>query len=626
MIKKLNALTKLKLLVSMLVLFVVFVLIVQNISESYLTVSKINNIIDQRTKLPLQVKFDRAHIGFSGGLYPFFAVKFNNLKLDFIDCEVSYRLKSPSLLVPVFMSTVIDNKPRFGYIKSKLVSVEEFENSNKCGVDQKNVFKKINSIGSKNRYKKGFEKLEKAFDFVGGLRWLQFNYINRKQKLFQVNDVTVTYNRKDSTLYSFGELNIQPYNPKVDNQILKIKLNAVASMSNGLKLEAKARHHEGRFEVTSKAQKKLDDYNINVYVKDLPLTFINFFNQYKEMKLVNAHKIWYNSAAKVNFKNFFNSEKKETDIHLENLQLYGPLLNLSADKFSLKVAPKLSLITSVDWRLGSVNLDMLFVKERLSDFDGIINHFGSLEGSGILRPDQKLYFEGKLKDLAFVFSMNGRKAVQKVKSANVKVKYLKEKLSLSLENFILAGGAEFEGNLQGQLNWQEEFIWSMRLNSSLLKLSESVLELYQIKQSAFEQLIFTAEGQGRELQSMSLTAALNDLSTKWGKFNNSEYKLVYQPDEKDYVFTLLSKSFNLDPKFIDIKPISDVSEIKDFMTELTLNQDKKSFDLKAYSNSKPKISLSASGVDFKSKFTSTLIIQDQEHSLVGDIDSGFKIK
>lgn len=606
-------------------------------SQFYFTQPRLQKILDQNLseKIKIELKFQKAQISFSGSLSPMFAVKFSQLELKHSQCQRQYKLNAPYVLIPISLIQALQGRIQLGYVKTGHVEISSFQTNSVCsdGTTESIDFQKtVSKIRSEKKYDKIFNYFAGIFKMVKGFRILELTYtLNEVGKSRQYNskNIKVSLIKKNKSIQIYNEIDFKPYSenvkPELSVQGINLKLQTIISKSEGLTILARARHLEGVFEIKSFPQKNLNDYNLELQISDLPLTFLSQVLGVKILSHINAHKVWHNSNAIVNLKNIFNAEIATITVDFNNLEFFGPVLKSFASDFKIQIKPNFKILNQINWRLENLDLNGLIPLELLSQAKGVVDQYGLLKGSGLIDENMKVTFEGLISDTSFLFSQNGKKSKQLLSDSNIVLDFEYPNLNFQLENISLKGGS-FEGEIVGNVSLVDDINWNIKVKSDLFSLSDKVQKLYDLEQSAFEKLILETTGQNRELKTLSFSAEVENLKTKWGDFNNSSYKLNYNPDLKMYDFVLSSDEFILKTKYLKINIFDQSQSFKNFKTSLGLSSKNKSFSLTSESSGEPFIHLFASGDDYNKEFLANLKIDKSEFILEGHINSGFKIK
>lgn len=622
---------------------VIFILILVSIlinigSQVYLSQNRIETLLGSKLKKndKLQLKFKKAQISFSGSLSPFFAIKLSELDVTYSGCSEVYRLTTPYILVPISVFDALNNKLKIGYIKAGDVELSIKEPMAPCSDSNESansILAKFNSIKSEKNFENVFGQVQSIFKSIKGFRVLRLNATENKSKVIRkltTKNLRVSYNKKEKTIHTYMEVDFEPDNFKkpadlISKKGINLKIKSTTSYEDGFSFQATARHLEGVFEVQSKPQKTINDYKIKAIVKDLPLTFFNYVSEVKQLNLINSQRVWFNADLTFTLKNFFNPEESTVVTNFTNLEVYGPVLRAYASNFIVQIYPNFKILNEIEWRIDSLNLNGLVAKDNLAKLRGVIDQFGEVRGAGKISLDGEVSFEGIIKDSTFAFSMNGKKAQQVLSQANLNLLYKRPSINLNLEKLILVNGL-FDGTIDGHILLGDDLSWDLKANAEKFRLSKKIQKLYAIKQTPFEKVDLLIQGKNRELISLSLTSKLETLMTKWGDFKKSNYSLNYDPDKKVYKFDLLSKSFILNPQFLQIDILNDFKNLKQFSTSLELSGEDKSFHLLSKTLSPPLIKLLAEGQDFNKDFMVSLSLGKTNFVLQGQINSGFKIR
>jgi hypothetical protein len=632
-----NKKDQLKPIITIVIVFILISILINITSQIYFSPQRVQAFLDKTlsTKEDIKIDFSKAQISFSGSLTPFFAIKISDVKLFHQSCVESYELNAPYLLIPFSIFKAFNKKLSLGYIKAGEINLTVKDSAGLCPDSptvEKPLISKINDIDSEKSFEVVFAKIKTVFKNLRGFRIVKFKYHEikvEKESSILINNIRISYNKKDKSIYTYNEFEFQPASFNLPGALpknsLNIKIKSTLSYDNGFSFQANARHLEGVFEISSKPQKTINDYDVEVKVKDLPLSFLGFFKDINFLNFINAHRVWYNSVAVINLKNFFSPQDSQVFLRFNNLEIYGPVLKAFASNFKVQAYPEPKIIKDIQWRLDSLNLNGLVSSEKLSKLRGVVDEFGVLKGSGKILTTGELFFEGLLKDSSFIFSMNGKKALQKLKQANLNINYSYPTLNLELDNILLQGGS-FEGDIKGRLTWAEDFNWSFSVNSETLSLSEKIQSLYSIEQSPFESLKLTVVGKDRELISLKLNSKLAMLKTKWGEFLDSIYELNYIPEFRSYRFDLFSKLFVLNSHFLKIDLFDSYKKLQNFSTRLELSGRDKSFSLITKTLKPPFLNITAEGEDYNKEFIASLKMDKTNFVLQGHINSGFKIK
>lgn len=623
-----------------IIIIIVFILISISInvaSQIYFSPKRVQAFLDKTlsTHEEIKIDFSKAQISFSGSLTPFFAIKISDVRLFHQGCVESYELKAPYLLIPFSIYKALNNKLSLGYIKAGDIDLTVKDSAEICPdgkILNRSLISQINDINSEKNFETVFAKIKTVFKNLRGFRIIKFKYHEvklAKERSILIHNIRISYNKREKSVYTYNEFEFHPASfdlPGVLPQSgLNIKIKSTLSYEEGFSFQANARHLEGVFEIASKPQKTINDYKIEVKVKDLPLSFLSYIKDIKPLSFINAHRVWYNSVAVISLKNFFSTADSQILIKFNNLEIYGPVLKAFASNFKIQVYPSLQILKEIQWRLDSLNLNGLVSSENLSKARGVIDEFGVLKGSGKVLTTGEIFFEGLLKDSSFIFSMNGKKALQKLKQANLNMNYTYPTLNLDMENILLQGGT-FDGDIKGRLIWSEDFNWKFNVNAEMFSLSEKIQKLYSIEQSAFENLKFESIGKNRQLISLNFNSKLTKLKTKWGEFLDSVYQLNYIPESRSYRFDLTSNLFLLNTNFLKIDLFDTYKKLQNFTTTLELSDRDKSFSLVSKTLTPPLLSITAEGEDYNKEFVASLSLDKTSFVLQGHINSGLQIK
>ncbi len=624
-----------------LIYFIFFILfsifVISACSQFYLTEARIQKIVNQRLpeEIKLQIKFKKAQLSFSGSLSPMFAIKFTNLDVDYDQCDELYKVKTPYVLIPFSFIKAFEGTLKMGYIKTGFVEALVSPSNSVCSDGEtKNVDikEKISQIKSEKSYDKMFKRLEGVFKNIRGFRILELSYVENKmtgQKSYKSKNIKISFTRKNKSIQIYNEFDFKPSNINDSSSVLSLginlKIQSVISKSKGLSVLASARHLEGVFEIKSSPQKNLNNYFLDMKVNDLPLTFLNQVGGLSFLSQINAHRVWHNSHATINLKNYLGYKDSAIIVKVIKLEVFGPVLKAYASNFKIQAAPYFKILNEIHWRLDNLDLNGLVPTDRLSKARGVVDQFGLLKGTGIIDTEAKMFFEGLILNTSFVFSLNGKKAKQMIDESNIIINFDYPNLNLQLENILLQEGS-FDGEIKGQLTLNEGVDWNFDVKSEQLSISPQVQSLFELEQSAFEKLKLSLVGQNRTLKTLSFSSEVQSLKTKWGDFKGSKYNLDYFPEQKLYEFVLNSDEFLLNSKFLKIDLPYPAQVLKNFKTQLKLSERDKSFSLISQTFDQPRVYLFAEGVDFNKEFLAQLELGQSKFVLEGQINSGFKIK
>lgn len=628
--------------VIIVVILLVGALIVLNIgSRIFFSKSRINGYLE-KSALPntnLDVNFSKIQLSFSGSLAPFFAIKMSDISIHYKECGIDLSFKAPYILIPFSMKKALDNNLRLGYVKagkSELVIKDSIDPCPDNADAESTLIAKLKerqpeNLSEEENFKAFFKKAKSIFKRVSGFRVQKLDFVDQrlnKEKTVSFSNIRALYNRDTQAIYSYSELNFKPNQFDIpgfkSKKEIDVKIIIDLTEEEGLALNASARHLEGTLEISSKPQKTLNNYVSHAKVKDLPLTFLSYFIGPKSLEAINSHRIWFNSEVEFLASNLFKKQDANVVAKFNNLEIFGPVLKSYASNFKVQVYPKYEIPQEIDWRLDSLNLNGFISQKNLTKISGVIDQLGVIRGSGKVKTDGKLSFEGLITDTSFAFSMNRKKAQQLLTKANINLNYADQKLHLFMENIIL-DKAIFDGDITGELNLGDDFEWKFSAESEVFSLSDKVQKLYAIKQSPFENLKFKVNGKKRELIDLTLSSNLEKIKTKWGEFRDSKYVLSYSPEKEIYKFDLNSKVFILDSQFLKVDFFDEYKNLNNFSTTLELSKANKSFALVSKTTS-PLVSISADGEDYNKTFLANLNIDKTSFVLEGHINSGFKIK
>ncbi len=632
---------KIKPLVYLIVFLILSVFIITAGSQFYLTESRLQGLLNKtisekfNDSVKIEIKFKKAQLSFSGSFSPMFAIKFNKLELKHDQCDRNYKLNTPYALIPISLIKAFKGILSIGYVKTGKLDFFASTTNALCadGKDKPlDVKNKISKIKSEKNYDKFFDHLAGVFKNVKGFRFLEFNYVEdnfKEIKKISSKNIKISYTKKNKSIQIYNEFDFKPQaidlKSEPTNLGVNLKIQTIISKSKGLSLLARARHLEGVFEIKSQPQKNLNDFSLDLQVSDLPLTFLNQVLGLKALSQINAHKVWHNSNAVVNLKNFFDNNESQILVKVNNIEIFGPVLKAYASDFEFQTKPHFKILNQISWRLENLDLNGLVPLELLSKARGVVDHYGILRGSGTIDENMRVNFEGLISDTVFLFSLNGKKAKQILNESNIILDFNYPNLSFHLENLALKAGS-FDGDMKGEVVFNDNVDWNFKIRSEQLNLSKDVQSLFDLEQTPYEKLNLSVVGQKRKLSSLNFTSQVEFLKTKWGSFSKSNYNLSYQPELSMYQFDLTSEEFNLDTKFLKIDFSDQKQNLKNFKTTLKLSDKDKSFSLISESLIQPKVYLSASGPDFNKTFLAELKVDQSQFVIEGTINSGFKIK
>lgn len=636
-----NTKDKIKPFAYVIIFLILSVLVITAGSQFYLTESRLQNILDKtisekfKDDVKVEIKFNKAQLSFSGSFSPMFAIKFNGLELKHDQCDRSYRLNTPYALIPVSVIRAIKGELNIGYIKTGKVDFFVNAISSICADGKEkslDIKKKISKIRSEKNYDKLFNHLAGIFKNIKGFRFLEFNFVEdnfKEVKKISSKNIKISFTKKNKSIQIYNEFDFKPQSLDSKNEStlsgVNLKIQTIISKSKGLSILARARHLEGVFEIKSQPQKNLNDFRLDLQISDLPLTFLNQVLGFKILSQINAHKVWHNSNAIVSLKKFFDTTDSQILVKVNNIEIFGPVLKAYASDFEFQTKPYFKILNPISWRLENLDLNGLVPLEILSRAKGVVDQYGVLRGSGTVDENLRLNFEGLISDTIFLFSLNGKKAKQILNQSNIILDFNYPKLNFNLENLALKSGS-FDGDMKGEVVFNENVDWNFNVKSDLLSLSKEVQSLFDLDQSPFEKINLSVVGQKRNLLSLSFKSQVESLKTKWGSFSKSFYNLSYQPEFSLYQFDLESEDFDLNTKFLKIDISNQNQKLKKFKTTLKLSDKDKSFSLVSESLIQPKVYLSASGPDFNKDFLAEIKVDRSQFIIEGNINSGFRIK
>lgn len=636
-----NTKDKIKPFAYVIIFLILSILVITAGSQFYLTESRLQSILDKtisekfKDNVKVEIKFNKAQLSFSGSFSPMFAIKFNSLELKHDQCDRSYRLNTPYALIPISIIRAIKGELNIGYIKTGKVDFFVNAISSICADGKEkslDIKKKISKIRSEKNYDKFFNHLAGIFKNIKGFRFLEFNFIEddfKEVKRISSKNIKISFTKKNKSIQIYNEFDFKPQSLDRKNEStssgVNLKIQTIISKSKGLSILARARHLEGVFEIKSQPQKNLNDFRLDLQISDLPLTFLNQVLGFNVLSQINAHKVWHNSNAIVNLKNFFDTPDSQVLVKVNNIEIFGPVLKAYASDFEFQTKPYFKLLNQISWRLENLDLNGLVPLEILSRARGVVDQYGVLRGSGTVDENLRVNFEGLISDTVFLFSLNGKKAKQILNQSNIILDFNYPNLNFNLENLALKSGS-FDGDMKGEVVFNENVDWNFKVKSDLLSLSKEVQSLFDLDQSPFEKINLSVVGQKRNLLSLNFKSQVESLKTKWGSFSKSFYNLSYQPEFSLYQFDLESEDFDLNTKFLKIDISNQNQKLKKFKTTLKLSDKDKSFSLVSESLIQPKVYLSASGPDFNKDFLAEIKVDQSQFVIEGNINSGFRIK
>lgn len=631
----------LKPVVILAVLFV-SVLILLNIgSKLFFSRNKINNYLTKATSpsSKLSVDYKKMQLSFSGSLSPFFAIKMSQVQIHYQECGMDITFKAPYLLIPFSMRKALNHDLQFGYVKagkSEIIFRDSVAPCPDSVAEEKTLFSKLKEKQPENideieNFNLFFKKAKSIFKRVSGFRIQKLDYINlkvEKEKKVSFQHIRASYNKKLESIYTYCELNFAPSNFDIpgftSKKNIHLKFKADLAKEDGLSVLASARHLEGLLTIESQPQKTLNHFVTTAKVKDLPLTFLSYVMGPKYLEMINSHRIWFNSQVVFHITDLFKSNETKVVGKFDNLEIFGPVLKSFASNFTVQFYPTYEISKDIDWRLDGLNLNGVLSQKNLAKISGVIDQLGNIRGAGKIKKDGQVSFEGLITESSFNFSMNKKKAQQVLTKANINLNYTHPKLNLHLENIVLEK-AVFDGEIKGELVWEDEFEWQFTAHSEVFNLSDKIQKLYAIKQTPFENFKFHIQGQKRDLLRLTLSSNIDRIKTKWGEFRDSKYLLNYLPEKEVYKFNIVSKSFILDSHFLKIDFLDSYKNLKDFSTTLELSGLNKSFLLNTKTVTPP-ILLEAEGEDYNKNFMVNLHLDKTTFILEGHINSGFEVK
>lgn len=630
---------KLKPISALAVVVIVLWILISVSSQLYFSPARINGYIAKSVNDETEVKLDfkKAQLSFSGSLRPFFAIKISKPKIFVANCKGDYRFNAPYLLVPFSLTKAIDKKIKFGYLKTgaadlvvkKTVLICPDSNSEK-----ENNNEILASLTQENFiFEEFFSKIKSAFKSLDGLRFQKLKISDlrdeNKEKNVTIDNLRLSYRGKSKSVFSYFEIDFQPNDFNIpgtaSEKNIKLKVKVDLTLAEGLSLQITARHLEGLLEIDSKPQKNINEYVVQAKVKDLPLSFLNYMTGIEALNAINSHRVWFNSNLKLKIQDILNSKNRKVSSKFSNLEVYGPVLKAYASNFEAELYPAYSISESLNWRLDYLNLNGLLSQKNLAKARGVINQFGEIRGSGKIQTDGKATFEGLLKESSFAFSMNRKKTNQVLSKANISLSLVYPTLNLAIENINLEDGL-FDGDVKGQLDWKQHLAWSFNINAETFRLSDKVLKLFALDQTAFNDVQLNISGQKRQLENLSVVSNIESLKTKWGEFRDSKYLMNYRPDSKTFKFDLISNFFEPNTDYFKIEILDNYKSLKNFSTSLILPIDGKSFELALKNKSKPAIEVRAEGEDFNKDFMTFMKLDQTNLVLEGNINSKFKVK
>jgi hypothetical protein len=626
--------------ISVLAVVVIVVWILVSItSQMYFSPARINGYIAKSVKDNTEIKLDfkKAQLSFSGSLRPFFAIKISKPKVYVANCKGEYRFTAPYVLVPFSMTKALDQKMKFGYLKAGAADVIIKKSLLICPDSQQENSETNEILASLTQesfvFEEFFSKIKSAFKSLDGLRFQKLNITDlrdeNKEKTIRVDNLRLSYRDKTKSVYSYFEIDFQPNDFNVpgtaSEKNIKLKVKIDLTLSQGLSLQISARHLEGLLAITSEPQKNINQYIIQAKIKDLPLSFLNYMTGLEALNAINSHRVWFNSNLKLTFENILNSKKRKVGSKFSNLEVYGPVLKAYASNFEAELYPNYSISNNLNWRLDYLNFNGLLSQKNLAKARGVINQFGEIRGSGKVQTDGKLSFEGILKESSFAFSMNRKKTNQILSKANISLSLAYPILNLAIENINLEQGL-FDGDVKGELDWKQDLVWNFNIKAETFRLSDNVLKLFALEQTAFNDVQIKISGQKRQLESLSAVSNIESLKTKWGEFRTSKYLLNYRPDSKTFKFDLSSKFFDPNTNYFKIELLDNYKSLRNFTTSLILPIDGKSFEMTSKNNGSPAIEVRAEGEDYNKDFMAFMKLDQTNLVLEGSINSKFKVK
>lgn len=624
---------------TVIVLLIVSLISINLVSQFYFSSLRVNSYVAKTLgdQTDLRINFRKAQLSFSGSLSPFFAIKISEAKINYSNCNSDYEFQAPYVLIPFSITAAAKKKVRFGYLKASegLLTVRRsvqicpdrvVESAAKLELLEILKFESLT-------FDVFFKKVQSAFKSINGLRFQKLEILDlrnsQKDKRVVFHNLRLSDKKRSRSIHSYFEIDFQPNDFNIpgtaSEKNIRMKVKADLTLKNGLSFLVTARHLEGLVELQSKPQKEIHDYKFKAQVKDLPLSFLNYFSGTEVIDSINAHKVWLNSSLDLRIKNGFDSKQRVILAEFANVDIYGPVLKLFTTNFEAQLYPSYEIMRSIEWRLDYLNLNGLLNPEYLKKVRGVVDQFGEVRGSGQIASSGAVNFEGVLKGSSFQFSMNRKKAKQILSSANIIINYDHPNLKLNMDSLMPESGI-FEGSVVGKISWKNPVEWSFGIEATAFKLADDVIDLFAIKQAPFTEFTLTSKGQARELQSLSAKANLAQLKTKWGYYKNSKYNVSYHPEKKMYQFNLSAESFKPRIKDLKIDTFDRYKTLEKFTTDLYLSAEDKAFEVLARSNAFSLVELRAEGEDYNKDFMAFLTLDKTKFALEGHINSGFRVK
>ena len=445
---------RLQLTAQIVISIVVLIILLSAGSQLYFSQERVLEVLNSQlignSNKDIHIHFKKAQMSFSGSLSPFFAVKMTDIHLTLSDCKNKVELKSPYILVPLFLSDAFNGRVNMGYIKSGDLDVEVLPPEKKCELsDETEPSLPLGPL--KEPYPQIFQKVEEFFQKAQGLRVQSIHARFMKNQKFKegfFKRVRISFDREESQLFARTDILL----PSLTNSDLskekkvfsrssrdRIKMNLEMSRDRGLLISGESWLSQGNLKIESRHQKDLNNFQVKLKINDVPLDFYkNLFNTLTFWEKINSQKVSTHAEGYLIFKHFFEDEKEKiVTMRLKKIDVFGPWVKIYARSILAQMIPHGEVIEPFTWQVETLNVDKIFPHLRSEIFKKVAKDLGVVSGVGITKSLTDIEFEGLLTHFILKSFLREEDKEYKFSKSDLDLKLKKESFSIFLNELPL---------------------------------------------------------------------------------------------------------------------------------------------------------------------------------------------
>ena len=440
---------KLQPIAQVVISLVVLIILLSAGSQLYFTQERVFEVLKSQLlgtshEEDANIQFKKAQMSFSGSLNPFFAVKITDIHLTFSGCKNKIELKSPYVLVPLFLSDAFNKKINMGYIKSGDLTVHVFPPEKKCETSNE-MQTSLSEQPSEETYNRIFQKVEGLFKRVRGLR-VQSAHVHflengmSKDGIFK--RVRMSFDHENGQLFARADVLLPSLGDSDSVKSKKVfgrssknifKVSIDMSKDRGLLFSGKSRFSKGTLKMESEPQKKLNDLQIKFAARDIPLdVYKQFVTTLMLLGQMDSQGVRVHAEGHLYLRNFFKKEESVINVRFKKVDLFGASIKIYAQDLFAQVFSKWKILEPFDWQMESMDIDKVFPHLSAGPLKKMAKDSGVLSGTGLTESLEDIEFEGLLTDFTLKSLSSGTEKEHNFSRSNLDFNFKNNRLSIFL--------------------------------------------------------------------------------------------------------------------------------------------------------------------------------------------------